>query len=120
MAVAWSDSVNTNAYEVDTGYKDNLVKVKFECGKERAYLKNSRAKKTFSFSIALDNTQKEGTITEYEYFLRWYEDVLLSGAMSFMFPNLITKKELTEYKLTETPKFSGQRIKKCALSVEEV
>lgn len=119
MAVFWSDSVNTKAYEVDTGYKDNLVKIKFESGKERTYMQNSRAKKTFSFTIALDNTKKESGLNEYETFLAWYEDVLLSGALSFLFPDLITKQGLTEYKLTDTPKFSGQRIKTAKLRAEE-
>lgn len=120
MAVAWSDSVNTKAFNVDTGYKDNLVKIKFESGKERSYMMNSKAKKTFSFSLSLDNTATSNGLNEYETFLKWYEDILLSGAMSFLFPDLITKTGNKEYILTDTPKFSGQRTKTASLSVEEL
>lgn len=115
--VAWPDGVNTKAYGMNTGYEDNLVKIKFDSGKERTYLKNSSPKKKFSFNLKLEDV---GENSEYKKFLRWFENVCLSGSQSFAFPNLITHNGAAEYKFTDTPSSRGQKYKEVSFSVIEM
>lgn len=114
--VAWPDGVNQKAYAMNTDYEDNLVRVEFECGKSRTYLKNSAPKRTFSFSLRFEDV---GENSEYKKFLNWYNNVCLSGSQSFQFPDLIMHTTLSEYKFTETPSARGQKFKEVNLSVIE-
>ena len=98
--VAWPEDVNQKAYGMNTEYEDNLVKIQFDSGKERTYLKNSSS--------------------EYKKFLNWFENVCLSGSQSFAFPNLITHSGNAEYKFTDTPSARGQKYKEVSFSVIEM
>lgn len=115
--VAWADGVNQKAYGMSTEYEDNLVKIQFDSGKERTYLKNSSPKKEFSFNLRFEDS---GANSEYKKFLNWYENVLLSGSQSFEFPNLITHNGTAEYKMTDTPSARGQKYKEVSFSVIEM
>lgn len=117
MAVQWHSDVNTNAYGMDTGAKDNIERIEFESGKERTYLKNSAPKKIFSFMLSLKD---KGIDSEYKKFWHWWSHVLLSGSLSFYFPDLITHDKLTEYKMTATPGSTGLNPKEVTISVEEI
>lgn len=115
--VAWPQDVNQKAYGMSTEYEDNLVKIQFDSGKERTYLKNSSPKKEFSFNLRFEDS---GVNSEYKKFLNWYENVLLSGSQSFEFPNLITHSGTAEYKMTDTPSARGQKYKEVSFSVIEM
>lgn len=115
--VAWADGVNQKAYGMNTEYEDNLVKIQFDSGKERTYLKNSAPKKEFSFNLRFEDS---GANSEYKKFLNWYENILLSGSQSFEFPNLITHNGTAEYKMTDTPSARGQKYKEVSFSVIEM
>ena len=117
MAVSWPSGVNTDAYGMDTGGGDNVTYVEFESGKARSYLKNSAPKKVFSFVIAMEDI---GGTSEYKTFLTWWDTVLLSGALSFNFPNLVTHSGMKEYRMTDTYSASGQKLKEVKFSVEEM
>lgn len=115
--VAWPDGVNQKAYGMNTDGGDNLVRIKFDSGKERTYLKNSSAKKEFDFNLKFDDV---GENSEYKKFLNWWDNVCLSGSQSFAFPNLITHQGMAEYKFTDTYKARGQNPKEVSLSVIEM
>lgn len=115
--VLWPDGVNQKAYGMNAEYQDNLVKVEFDSGKERTYLKNSSPKKEFNFNLRFEDV---GANSEYKKFLSWYENVLLSGSQSFEFPNLITHEGTAEYKMTDTPSARGQKFKEISFSVVEM
>lgn len=117
MAVAWPIGVNKEAYGMDTSPGDNIERVEFESGKSRTYLKNSAPKKIHSFMLALEDS---GDGSEYKLFVAWWDDVLLSGSLSFLFPNLITHGADKEYRPTGTYSATGQRLKEVSLSVEEM
>lgn len=117
MAVSWPLNVNTKAYGMDTGAKDNLEKISFESGKERTYLKNSGLKKQFSFNLSLNDS---GATSEYKLFWTWYEEVLLSGSKTFFLENLLTHSGYKEYKMIKVPSATGQSPKEVSISVEEI
>lgn len=117
MAVSWPSGVNTNAYGMDIGGGDNVTSVEFESGKARTYLKNSAPKRVFSFIIEMEDV---GAASEYKVFLSWWNNTLLSGALSFLFPNLITHSGLIEYRMTQTYSSSGLKNKEVKFSVEEM
>lgn len=117
MAVSWPSGVNTDAYGMDTGGGDNVVSVEFESGKARTYLKNSAPKRVFSFIIEMEDV---GASSEYKTFLSWWNTTLLSGALSFLFPNLITHSGLVEYRMVQTYSASGLKSKEVKFSVEEM
>lgn len=109
----WPSGVNRNFWGLSTSVKDNLQVVEFESGAKRTYLKNSQAKKTFSFSLSLWTKAEEMS------FWGWYEDTILSGSLTFALPDFITHAALTEYRLTGQPSVSGQYPKTLTLNVEE-
>lgn len=115
MAVAWPATVNSNAYGMDTTLIENVERIQFESGKERTYLKNSRGRKQHSFIVAMEDV---GADSEFKTFLTWYDDVLLSGALTFLFPNLITHSGTKEYRLINYTA-NGQKRKEVTLEVEE-
>lgn len=117
MAVNWCNDVNTDAYGMDTGVLNNVIRVEYESGKEKTYLKNSSPKKIFTFMLSMND---KGTNSEYKKFWDWYDNVLLSGSLSFMFPNLFTHSGLKEYKMTAEPTATGQNPKEVTISVKEV
>jgi hypothetical protein len=117
MAVSWPSGVNTNAYGMDIGGGDNVTSVEFESGKARTYLKNSAPKRVFSFIIEMEDV---GAASEYKVFLSWWNNTLLSGALSFYFPDLITHTGLKEYRMTDTYSAVGQKHKEVKLSAEEM
>jgi len=117
MAVAWSASVNTNAYGLDIGGGDNVERVEFESGKSRTYLKNSVPKKLYSFILSMEDV---GSSSEFKAFVTWWENTLLSGSLSFLFPNLITHSGTSEYRPTGTYSANGQKRKEVTISVEEM
>jgi len=117
MAVSWSTMVNTKAYGMDTGGGENVESIEFESGKARTYLKNSVPKKVFSFVIRMNDV---GATSEYKYFLAWWDNTLLSGALSFYFNDLITHSGLKEYRATQTYSVTGQKYKEVTFSVEEM
>lgn len=110
---SWSKNVNTDFYALSEGVTENVNTVEFESGVKRTYLKNSVAKKTFSFSLMLWTKEEERA------FWSWYDDTILSGTLTFGLPDFITGTGTTEYRLTEKPSVSGQYPKELSLSVEE-
>lgn len=117
MAVAWPLGVNTDAYGMDIGGGDNVATLEFESGKARTYLKNSKSKKVFSFVIEMEDV---GTSSEFKTFLAWWDNTLLSGSLSFLFPNLITHSGNIEYRATQTYSATGQKRKEVKFTVEEM
>lgn len=117
MAVSWPSGVNQDVYGMDIGGGDNVAKIEFESGKSRTYLKNSAPKKVFAFVIDMEDI---GASSEYKLFTSWWENTLLSGALSFYFPDLITHSGLKEYRTTDTYSAVGQKHKEVKLSVEEM
>lgn len=117
MAVSWPSGVNTKAYGMDIGGGENTESVEFESGKSRTYLKNSAPKKVFSFLLYMDDV---GSSSEFKTFVAWWEQVLLSGSLSFYFPSLVSLSGLKEYRPTETYSASGQHKKEVSISVEEM
>ena len=117
MAVNWNNEINTDAYGMDTGADDNVIRVKYESGKEKTYRKNSSGKKIFTFMLSLPD---KGSNSEYKKFWDWYDNVLLSGSLTFMFPDLVTHSGLKEYLMISVPSANGQNPKKVTISVKEV
>lgn len=117
MAVNWNNEINTDAYGMDTSANENVIRVEYESGKEKTYLKNSSVKKVFTFMLSM---QDKGANSEYKKFWAWYDNVLLSGSLSFMFPDLITHSGLKEYIMTDVPSAKGQNPKEVTIAVKEV
>lgn len=117
MAVSWAVGVNTDAYGMETNPGDNVIYTEFESGKSRTILKNSAPKKVHSFMLAMEDS---GASSEYKTFVAWWDDVLLSGSLSFLFPNLITHSGTKEYRATGSYSASGQRLKEVTITVEEM
>lgn len=117
MAVSWPVGVNTDAYGMETDPGNNVIRVEFESGKARTMQRNSVAKKVHSFMLTMEDDGADG---EYQTFLTWWEEDLLSGTLSFNFPNLITHSGLKEYRPTGAFSVSGQKWKELSLSVEEM
>lgn len=115
MAVSWPVGVNTDAYGMDTSPIENVERIQFESGKERTYLKNSVGRKAHSFMLSM---RDDGAGSEYRTFVAWYDSTLLSGALTFMFPDLVIHTGLREYALIEYSA-SGQLRKELTLTVEE-
>lgn len=109
----WPGNVNTDFYGLTTTVKDNLETVEFESGAKRTYLKNSVAKKTYTFSLTLWTNEEE------QNFWSWYNDTILSGSLTFALTDLLTGSGTTEYRLTSQPSVSGQYPKELTLTVEE-
>jgi hypothetical protein len=102
---------------MDQGGGDNVEYTVFESGKARTFLKNSAPKKVFSFILSLEDV---GASSEFKTFITWWEETLLSGSLSFTFPNLITHSGNAEYRPTQTYSVSGQKLKEVSISVEEM
>ena len=117
MAVAWHPDVNKKAYGMDTAPMENVERVEFESGKARTFLKNTAAKKTHSFMLKMYDV---GDNSEYKKFVTWWESTLLSGALSFYFPDLITHDGDTEYRPLGTYSAAGQKWKEVSITVEEM
>ena len=112
--VLWPAGVNKSAYGMNTGVKENIKTTEFESGKSRTFLRNSAPKHTFSFNIDFWSDEEERA------FWTWYDNVLLSGSESFLFPDLFTHTGTTEYIMTDTPAVSGQMPKTVSITVREV
>lgn len=117
MAVSWPSGVNQDAYGMDTSGGDNVEYTDFESGKKRTHLLNTTPKKQFSFMLNLND---DGAGSEYKLFVAWWEQTLLSGSLSFLFPDLITHSSNTEYLATEAYSVTGQLNKEVTLTVEEM
>lgn len=112
--VLWPTGVNTNAYSMSAGVKENIKVTEFESGKSRTFLLNSAPKRVFSFNIDFWSDEEE------KAFWTWYDNVLLSGSESFSFPDLLEHTGDAEYVMTDTPSVSGQMPKTVSISVREV
>lgn len=117
MAVAWHPDVNKKAYGMDASTIENVERVEFESGKARTFLKNTAAKKTHSFMLKMEDV---GDNSEYKTFVTWWETTLLGGALSFVFPDLITHDSDTEYRPIGTYSATGQKWKEVSITVEEM
>lgn len=117
MAIAWASEVNTDAYGMETDGGDNVERVEFESGKNRTYLKNTSPKKVHAFMLSMDDV---GVDSEFKKFVYWFENSLKSGALSFMFPDLVTHTGEKEYRLIGSYSASGQHKKEISLTVEEM
>jgi hypothetical protein len=115
MAIAWPGAVNTDAYGMDTSPIQNVERIMYESGKERVYLKNSRGRKQHTFIIDMEDV---GATSEYKAFITWFNDTLLSGALTFDFPDLITHSGTREYRMLDYGA-TGQRMKEVSITVEE-
>lgn len=111
--IKWADGVNKDFFDVQIGVKNNIKKLTFESGKERRYLLNSSPKKTFSLSVSLWNEEEENA------FWDWYDNTILSGALSFTLPDLTGGNGETEYIFTEPPNVEDIFPKTAKLTVEE-
>lgn len=115
--VSWPAEVNQGAYGMEATLIDNVERVEFDSGKARTYLKNSAQKKLFSFLLSMEDV---GPASEYKAFVSWWDDVLLSGSLSFGFPDLITHTGTTEYRPMSNYSATGQRRKEVTIAVEEM
>lgn len=116
MAVEWPVGVNADAYGMDTSPIENVERIQFESGKERTYLKNSRGLKQHTFLIDMDDS---GASSEYKTFVDWYNDTLLTGALTFNFTDLIELTGTKEYRLLDFST-TGQKTKEVSITVVEV
>ncbi|MCF0222952.1 MAG: hypothetical protein HUK20_01665 [Fibrobacter sp.] len=120
MAQNWDSHCNTKAYGADNAYVDNRESIEFKSGRKIFYKKNSLAKKTHALKFCFnDSTEVDGK-TEFEWFLFWYEVTLKSGTESFYFTDIITHAGTKEYKIKESPTWSGLKEKEISLSFEEI
>lgn len=119
MAQNWSDKVNKKFYALDGSYRANTESVEFASGRRITHLKNSVPTKAFAVSILLDDTKLQEGKTEFEHFLFWWENVILSGSESFYLTDIVSGKGIKEYCLTEPPKWTGQGKKEVTLQIEE-
>ncbi len=117
MAVSWPAGVNTKAYGMDTGFEENTEVIEMKSGRRVAYLRNSSPRRTFTFSIRMNDV---GAGSEYKTFLSWYANTAMSGAVTFLFPNLITHTGNGEYMFNGTPSARGQRYKEVTISCIEI
>ena len=122
MAQNWDEHVNTNFYGQDGGYAENTEEIEFKSGRSISYLKNSVPRKTHSVNLSLSDRDSEKTdeLTEFGYFLNWYENTIKSGTLSFYLPDIATRLGTKEYRLTEPPSWTGQGVKEVSLSLEEI
>ena len=115
--VTWPATVNTDAYGMESTPIENVERIEFESGKSRTYLKNSAQKKQFSFLLTMKDV---GASSEYKDFVEWWDNTLLSGSLSFGFPDLITHTGTTEYRPIAVYSATGQKRKEVTLTVEEM
>ena len=112
--VLWPAGVNKDAYGMSTSVKENIKMTEFESGKSRSFLLNTAPTHTFSFNLEFWSDAEARAVRT------WYDNVLLSGSESFLFPDLFTHTGNTEYIMTDTPSVSGQMPKTVSITVREV
>jgi hypothetical protein len=95
--INWNPLVNKKIYlDGEYGLKEGYVQeLKFESGKERAWLKNSFAPRVFpSLKLILDNKVLASSgKTEYEEFNNWYNKSLRYGVLPFQITRLGYKRK---------------------------
>lgn len=115
MAQNWNSNVNTDFFNLTTFPEDNVIRIGYESGRESTCLKNSTPKKQHSFTLLLWNR------TEELAFWDWYENTILSGTLSFILTNLLSRTGNKEYKMTSVPTVeSGAYPKELTINVKEV
>jgi hypothetical protein len=119
MAQAWNSHVNTKFYGADSTYNDNVERITYQSGRTVEYLKNSTPVKTHTLMLRADDSVQAGGRTEFQWFLYWYENVILSGSLSFYLPDVVTHTGTREYKLASPPSWKGQKTKEVSLKLEE-
>jgi len=115
----WSNKVNDNFYGADSTYKDNIEQITFNSGRVIQYLKNSSPKKSISVMLSVNDVNLNSGKTEFEWFLDWFENTLLSGAETLTHTDLVTGSGNKTYHLIGSPSWTGQAIKEISLSFEE-
>jgi hypothetical protein len=110
----WNPLVNNNLC-LDGGFhlEENFTaELEFESGKKSAYLKNSYIPMAYpSVGLILDNAvPKESGLTEYQEFMKWFNDDLRYGILPFYAPRIgfkgtyLTRTgETGIYKFTSSP-----------------
>lgn len=118
----WPSNVNTRAYGQDSSYKENRDELEFKSGRRVYYLKTSTARKTHSVSLKFDDEIiVSGGKTEFGLFLNFFETTIKSGTVPFYFPDVTIRDGATvrAYTMSETPTWSGQKVKEVTLTLEE-
>lgn len=116
----WCNKVNQNFYGLDSSYTENTKSISFSSGRKITYLKNTTPKKKYALLLSVDDLKKIEGKTEFEWFLDWYENTILSGTEEFLLNDVITHKGLKSYVLSSIPTWKGQAIKQISLTIEEV
>lgn len=119
MAVSWDSHVNTDVYGQDGGYNDNRETVEFKSGRKILYRKNTRDTKTHALNLSVDDSTKVDGKTEFQWFLYWYENIIKSGTVPFSFTDVIMHTGTTDYYLSDTPTWKGQKTKEISMKFEE-
>ncbi len=118
MAQEWNQYVNQNFYGGDYGYLENTETTEFKSGRVVSNLLNSSPRKTTTLLLRCDDVQNTDGKTEAEWFLYWYENIILSGTETF-YLNLAGRGS-KEYRFGSIPSWNGQKSKEFSLEVQEV
>ncbi|WP_147612331.1 hypothetical protein [Treponema pectinovorum] len=116
--IAWAKGVNKKVYGLNITQSNNFTEVTFESGLKRRYLNDFRAYKQYSFKITLNDSPNDSQ-SEYKKFLNWYENTLMSGALSFSFIDFDDIKKTKEYFFAQAPTVQGQALKEVSISLQE-
>lgn len=81
--VSWNENVNTRVLRSGTSWSEPAVFIEDETrsGKRKRRLLASCEKRQFSVSMRF-------SMTEYEYFIDWYNKTTLKGVYAFAFPKI--------------------------------
>lgn len=119
--VKWPDNVNKKAYGQDSSFVENREEVKYKSGRRSYYLLNSVAKKSHAVVMKFDDKKiiADGK-TEFQLFLDWFENTLMSGTNAFYFPDVTLRSGVDRvYIMTSAPTYSGQSMKEVNFTIED-
>lgn len=118
--VDWlNEYVNTNFYGADFSYNENKETIEYEGGRKVYYEKNPTPQKVITVNLTLNDSEIKDGLTEFQWFIYWYENVSGSGTEKTLLTNLITHNGTKAYYLTEPPTWNGQEYKTVSLTFEE-
>ena len=118
--IMWNPNVNTKVRRDGTSWSNvqGFITDKTRSGKPKRRYSNSMIKRPFSVSFIF-------SLEEYEIFEEWYNNTILKGTRSFLFPKIDSVSgKYVEYQIADggAPSYSnpsGKRIR-CTMKWEEV
>lgn len=118
--IIWNVKVNTKVRRDGTSWSNvqGFITDKTRSGKPKRRYANSMGKRPFNVSFIF-------TLEEYEIFENWYNNIILKGAKSFLFPKIDAVNGVyTEYQIADggAPSYSNSsgKLIRCTMKWEEV